>query len=52
MTSAYLSHDLDKPPPIKEMRDGVNHYNSRKSLSGMPMHTTFYGTTQTSNHEW
>jgi hypothetical protein len=33
--SVYLPHDLDKPPPIKRMRDATNNYywsSTRKQL--------------------
>jgi hypothetical protein len=45
VTSAYLRHDLDEPPPSKEQRDitaaGVTG-ESNSSLDVMQMHNTLY----------
>jgi hypothetical protein len=30
VASAYLSHDLDEPPPTKEVRDIIQHCQNRK----------------------
>jgi hypothetical protein len=46
IASAYFPNDSNEPPPTKEMRDIIEHCQSRKgnSSSGvMPMHTTYCG---------